>query len=87
MPYRIGDILRLSHLPFDSFESKGMIGLKTDGIYGYLRHPIESGMLCMMLFMNGVYTTDKVLHIAVMASGIIIGVLMAERRFMTINKD
>jgi protein-S-isoprenylcysteine O-methyltransferase Ste14 len=87
MPYKIGDILNSKYLAYDSYENKGLTGIKTDGIYAYVRHPLQAGLLGMMMFMNGVYTTDKVLHLAIMGTGIIIGVFLEEKRMLTMYKD
>jgi protein-S-isoprenylcysteine O-methyltransferase Ste14 len=87
MPYKVRDILNEKYLSINPYESKGLTGIKTDGIYAYVRHPLQAGLLGMMIFMSGVYTTDKVLHLAVMITGIVVGVLMEEERMLVIYKD
>lgn len=87
MPFKLGDILNSKYLVYYPYESKNMEGIKKDGIYSCMRHPLQSGLLMLMIFGSGVYTIEKVLHLVVMVSGIVIGVLMEEVRMEAQFKD
>lgn len=76
MPYKIGDIFNAKYIKYDAYDATNLKGIKINGIYSYLRHPLQSGILLIMLFGDGIYTVDKIISLAIMGTGIIIGVLM-----------
>ena len=76
MPYKIGDIFIAKYIKYDAYDATNLKGIKINGIYSYLRHPLQSGILLIMLFGDGIYTVDKIISLAIMGTGIIIGVLM-----------
>ena len=76
MPYKIGDIINSKYLKYNAYDATNLQGIKINGIYSYIRHPLQSGSLLIMFFGDGTYTVDKILSLAIMGTGIIIGVLM-----------
>lgn len=87
MPYQLKDILNSRTLTYGSYEVKGLEGLKQSGIYAYVRNPMQGAVLIMMIFGNGVYTTERVVYILTMGLGVIIGVFMEEKRMLVLFKD
>jgi protein-S-isoprenylcysteine O-methyltransferase Ste14 len=82
MPYSLGDILNSKSVTYLPYDGKGFGGLKMNGVYSYVRHPLQCGLLSLLMFANGVYTVDKILHVIVMGAGIVIGVRMEEQRML-----
>jgi hypothetical protein len=76
MPYKIDDILNSKSVTYTPYDGKGFGGLKMDGVYAWVRHPLQCGMLSLLIFANGVYTVDKILNVLVMGAGVFIGVRM-----------
>lgn len=74
MPYSLGDILNSKSVTYLPYDGKDLGGLKMDGIYSYVRHPLQCGLLSLLMFANGVYTVDKILNVIVMGGGIMLGV-------------
>lgn len=87
MPYRLEDILRSRQLAFAPYEAKGMEGLKEGGVYAYVRNPMQGAVLVLMVFGNGVYTTERLLYVLVMGLGVVVGVLMEEKRMLLQFRD
>lgn len=87
MPYQLKDILSSRTLTYGSYEAKGLEGLKQSGIYAYVRNPMQGAVLVMMIFGNGVYTTERVVYILTMGLGVIIGVFMEQKRMLVLFKD
>jgi protein-S-isoprenylcysteine O-methyltransferase Ste14 len=81
------DILNSRTLTYGSYEAKNLEGLKQGGIYAYVRNPMQGAVLVMMVFGNGVYTTERVVYILTMGLGVIIGVFMEEKRMLFQFKD
>lgn len=52
-----------------------------------MRHPMQAGALFLILFGNGVYTTERLLFTAVMVPMVVVGVLMEEKRLCRVEKD
>lgn len=48
---------------------------------------MQGAVLVMMVFGNGVYTTERVVYILTMGLGVIIGVFMEEKRMLFQFKD
>ncbi len=74
MPYKLDDILNSKSVTYIPYDRKGAEGLKMDGVYAWVRHPLQCGMLALLIFANGVYTVDKILNVVVMGAGVFIGV-------------
>ena len=56
--------------------------IKKDGIYGWMRNPMQTGVLLILVTVGGVYTIDRLLFMAVMGGGVYVGVLMEEKRML-----
>lgn len=52
-----------------------------------IRHPMQAGALLLIIFGNGVYTTERLLFTAVMVPMVVLGVLMEEKRLCHIEKE
>lgn len=76
VPYNISDIISAEELRYIPYESKADEGLKTNGLYAYSRNPMQAGFLLMIFFASGVFTTDRLLFIVIMSSGILYGVFL-----------
>lgn len=50
------------------------------GLYGYVRHPMQSSVIILLIFGSNVYTVDSLIFITVNILGIIIGVFFEENR-------
>jgi protein-S-isoprenylcysteine O-methyltransferase Ste14 len=87
MPFRLKEIMSERYLTYGSYEAKGLEGLKQSGVYAYVRNPMQGAVILLMIFGNGVYTTERLLYVAVMVSGVIVGVLMEERRMLIQFKE
>ena len=46
------------------------------GAYGLIRHPMQAGVLFIMIFGSGVYTVEKLLFVLTNSIFVVIGVLM-----------
>jgi hypothetical protein len=68
--------LSAKSIAFSPYDRQDMVGIKNDGLYAYLRHPAQSGMLALLMFANGVYTVDKLINVIVTGGGILYGVLL-----------
>lgn len=51
-------------------------GITMTGIYGWIRHPMQSGMLGMCTFGNNIFTLEKISMIIFFIILILIGVKM-----------
>ncbi len=87
MPYKLDEIINSKVLTFRSYEAKNMEGLKQNGVYAYVRNPMQGATLIMMVFGNGIYTTERLVYILTMGLGVVIGVFMEERRMLAQFKD
>jgi len=76
MPYRISDIIYAEEIRYIPYESKADQGLKVTGAYAYCRNPMQAGSLLLMIFGGGLYTTDRLLFVLIMSTGVIIGVFL-----------
>lgn len=48
---------------------------------------MQGAVLVMMIFGNGVYTTERIVYILTMGLGVVIGVFMEEKRMLVLFKD
>jgi protein-S-isoprenylcysteine O-methyltransferase Ste14 len=76
MPFHFYDILYGDHLQVPPYGVRRETKLATSGIYGYIRHPLQSGALSLIIFGNGVYTTERLIFVGLNVVMVVIGVLM-----------
>ena len=74
-------------LEVEPYEERRHTNLIVTGVYGTIRHPMQSGALLLLIFGNGVYTKEVLLFNSVMALFVIIGVLMEERRLCFLEEN
>lgn len=75
-PYKIDEIMNAKTVAYTPYDGKGLDGLKVDGVYSTVRHPLQCGMLALLIFANGVYTVDKILNALIMGGEVFYGVLL-----------
>jgi protein-S-isoprenylcysteine O-methyltransferase Ste14 len=63
------------------------MGLKVNGIYAYTRNPMQGAVIALIIFGNGVYTSERLLFVALMGIGVFVGVIMEERRMLAQYKE
>ncbi len=66
-------------IQYDGYYLKELT-LKYDGIFAYLRHPMQSGFLSVIFFGHNVYTVDKLIFSLLMGGGILLGIYFEEKR-------
>jgi protein-S-isoprenylcysteine O-methyltransferase Ste14 len=76
MPYKLDEILNAKSVTYTPYDGKGLEGLKTDGVYATVRHPLQCGMLALLIVANGFYTIDKILNVLIMGGGVFYGVYL-----------
>jgi len=81
-PYKIRELISAKEIHYESYTSSKNDKLKTDGIYGYTRNPMQAGAVVLLIFGNGIYTIDRLIFVIVMCLGVVFGVLMEEKRLM-----
>ena len=70
------------------YTAKKNTKLVTTSVYGWMRHPMQTGLLLQMMFGgDGNYTMERLLWVVIMCSFIFIGVEMEERRLMKSERD
>lgn len=70
------DLINSKEIVYDNYVSIKDDKLKTDGVYGYTRNPMQAGVLFLLIFGNGIYTIDRIIFIGVMGIGVVLGVMM-----------
>jgi protein-S-isoprenylcysteine O-methyltransferase Ste14 len=87
MPYKLNEIIHSRTLTYASYEANNLEGLKQSGIYAYVRNPMQGAVLIIIVFGNGIYTTERLVYILTMGLGVLIGVFMEEKRMLAQFKD
>lgn len=87
MPYRLGQILNDSEVEVKSYEAKKSTDLTVKGVYGLVRHPMQAGVLLMIIFGNGHYNLERLLFVGTMVLFVVVGVLMEEKRLVVTERD
>lgn len=78
IPHKLSSILKDRYIPIVPYEGKQTSALLTSGVYGLVRHPMQTSLILIMLFINNVYTRERVLFLVIMISFIVFGVLREE---------
>ena len=73
-PFPISKVLTSPVLTVYEDDARSELGLKTDGLYGIVRHPMQLGGLLLFSFGYPEYTVDRVVFIVVNVMGILMGV-------------
>lgn len=73
----------LNYLPYGA-ETTGY--LESNGLYGYIRNPMQTANLLLTFFGGNVYTIDRLLFSMTMGAAIIIGTMMEEKRMLKHSK-
>ena len=87
MPFELSSILNDDYLQIIPYDAKRHTNLVSDGIYGYVRHPLQAGVLFIFLFASGVYTIERVIFLGVNLLMVLIGVIMEEKKLCALEKE
>lgn len=78
IPHKLSTILKDQEITILPYTTKQTSIIMTSGVYGLVRHPMQSGLILIMLFINNVYTTERVIFLVIMISFVVFGVLKEE---------
>jgi len=86
MPFSLRRLLNEKKLTIVPYETKRHTTLITSGVYGTVRHPMQSAVLLLIVFGNGTYTVERLIWTLINFSFVLIGVIMEERRLCVLEK-
>lgn len=87
MPFSLRKLLNEKTITIVPYEAKRHTTLITKGVYGMVRHPMQSGALLLFFFGNGAYTTERLIWTCIHFVCVLIGVIMEERRLIILEKN
>ena len=64
-PISLDKILNDEELEIIPYDAQRHTNLVTTGIYGLIRHPLQSGVLFVIVFASGIYTIERIIFVAV----------------------
>ena len=81
-PFKIKDVLFSKEVEMAAYDSVSDEDLIDTGLYGICRHPMQASLVILLIFGSNVFTYDHLIFSAVHLAGIIVGVIMEERRLL-----
>lgn len=80
MPFSLRKLLNNKTIEIPPYEAKRHTTLITSGVYGLVRHPMQSGAILLIIFGNGTYTVERLIWSCIHFTFVLIGVMMEEKR-------